>query len=165
MKIMTRRPTTTADAISLSRPFRNARHEAPVCLLITTEAVRQRMVDFLAGPGKEQVTMQQYNVLRILRGAGAEGLPTLTIADRMMEKTPGITLMIDRLLAKGLVERERCVQDRRQVFVCISKTGLDLLASLDAPVEALNQKILSCLDDSEVRQLIDLLNRVRNHNS
>ncbi len=134
-------------------------------LLITTEAVRRRMVDFLAGPGKDQVTMQQYNVLRILRGAGAAGLPTLTVAERMMEKTPGITLMVDRLVAKGLVERERCVEDRRQMIVRISKAGLALLASLDAPVEALNQQVMGRLDDGELRQLIDLLNRVRNHNA
>src|SRR5271154_2770357 len=132
---MPRPPTTTAEAISQSRPFRNARHEAAVCLLIATEAVRQRMIDFLAGPAKDQVTMQQYNVLRILRGAGAAGLPTLTIAERMMEKPPGIPLMIDRLLAKGLVARQRCSEDRRQVIVHISKAGLALLAELDAPVE------------------------------
>jgi DNA-binding MarR family transcriptional regulator len=162
---MTRPATTAAEAISQSRPFRHQRQEAAVSLLITTEAVRRRMVDFLAGPGKDQVTMQQYNVLRILRGAGAAGLPTLTVAERMMEKTPGITLMVDRLVAKGLVERERCVEDRRQMIVRISKAGLALLASLDAPVEALNQQVMGRLDDGELRQLIDLLNRVRNHNA
>ncbi len=89
----------------------------------------------------------------------------MTIADRMIEKTPGITLMIDRLLAKGLVERERCAEDRRQVIVRISKAGLAVLESLDKPAEALNQSVLSCLDEGELRQFIELLNRVRNHNS
>ncbi len=162
---MPRPPTTTAEAIHQSKPFRSLRQEAVVCLLITNEAIRQRILDFLAGPGKDQVTMQQFNVLRILRGAGKEGLPTLTIADRMIEKTPGITLMIDRLLAKGLVERERCSEDRRQVLVRISKSGLEVLASLDKPADAFNQSLLSCLDDGDLRQLIDLLNRVRNHNT
>jgi DNA-binding MarR family transcriptional regulator len=165
MLAMPRTPTTTAEAIGQSKPFRHTRQEAAVCLLITTEAVRQVMVDFLAGPGKDQVTMQQYNVLRILRGAGPQGLPTLTIADRMMEKTPGITLMIDRLLAKGLVERERCALDRRQVFVRISKAGLDLLAGLDAPVAELNKRVMGCLNEDELKQLIDLLSRLRDHNS
>ena len=162
---MPRPPTTTAEAIGQRRPFRHLRHEAAVSLLIATEAVHRRMVDFMAGPGKDQVTIQQYNVLRILRGAGPEGLPTLTIIERMVEKTPGITLMIDRLVAKGLVERTRCTEDRRQVIVRIAQPGLDLLASLDAPVDALNQQMMNCLDDDELRQLIALLTRLRNHNS
>jgi len=162
---MTRPVTTTAEAISQNRAFRNLRQEGAVSLLITTEAVRRRMVDFLAGAGKDQVTMQQYNVLRILRGAGAGGLPTLTVAERMMEKTPGITLMVDRLEAKGLVQRVRCTEDRRQMIVHITKAGLALLTSLDAPVEALNQEVMDCFDDAELRQLIDLLTRLRNHNS
>jgi MarR family transcriptional regulator, organic hydroperoxide resistance regulator len=162
---MQRPPKTAAEALKQSRPFRNPRQEANVSLLLTTEAVRQRFAAFLAGPGKDQVTMQQYNVLRILRGAGKEGLPTLTIADRMIEKTPGITGMIDRLLAKGLVEREHCVQDRRQILVRISTAGLEVLAGMDGEVNSLNETVLSCLDDREVRQLIDLLNRVRIHNS
>ena len=108
---MTRPASTAAEAISQRKPFRHQRQEATVSLLITTEAVRRQMVNFLAGPGKDQVTMQQYNVLRILRGAGSGGLPTLTIAERMIEKTPGITLMIDPAwLPRGLVERERCTE-------------------------------------------------------
>jgi DNA-binding MarR family transcriptional regulator len=162
---MPRPPTTTAEAIGQRRPFRHLRHEAAVSLVIASEALHRRMVDFLAGPGNDQVTIQQYNVLRILRGAEPEGLPTLAISERMVEKTPGITLMIDRLLAKGLVERTRCTEDRRQVIVRISQAGLDLLASLDGPVDAANQEMMSCLDDNELRHLIDLLTRLRNHNS
>src|SRR5918911_5307974 len=84
------------------------------------------------------ITAQQYNVLRILRGAGPEGLPTLTIAERMIERTPGITRMIDRLESKGLVEREVRPHDRRCVFCRITRKGLSLLKALDAPVDEAN---------------------------
>src|ERR1051325_6433181 len=77
------------------------------------------------------ITGQQYNVLRILRGAEPDGLPTLTIAERMIERTPGITRMIDRLEAKRLVVREIRPQDRRYVHCRITEKGLNLLATLD----------------------------------
>src|SRR5881394_2146497 len=73
------------------------------------------------------ITGQQYNVLRILRGAEPAGLPTLMIAERMIERTPGITRMVDRLEAKKLVRRDRCESDRRQVLCTITATGLELL--------------------------------------
>src|SRR3982750_2439606 len=73
------------------------------------------------------ITGQQYNVLRILRGAEPQGLPTLTIADRVIEKTPGITRMIDRLESKGLVAREIRPHDRRCVYCRITKKGLKIL--------------------------------------
>src|SRR5919199_5153950 len=79
-----------------------------------------------------RITGQQYNVLRILRGAEPEGLPTLTIAERMIERTPGITRMIDRLEAKGLVVREVRPHDRRCVYCRITKKGLKLLEQLVA---------------------------------
>src|SRR5437762_9634857 len=79
------------------------------------------------------ITGQQYNVLRILRGAEPEGLPTLTIAERVIEKTPGITRMIDRLESKGLVTREIRPHDRRCVYCRVTKKGLSLLRLLDEP--------------------------------
>ena len=162
---MQRTATTTAEAIKQQKPFKTVRQEATVAMLITTETVRRRIVDFLASTGKDQVTMQQYNVLRILRGSEGEGLPTLAIAERMMEKTPGITGMIDRLQAKGLVEREHSTHDRRQIVCHITKAGLALLKKLDEPISSLDEATLSCLNDKEARQLIELLDRIRNHNN
>src|SRR5947199_10599404 len=81
---------------------------------------------------------QQYNVLRILRGVGPRGLPTLTIAERMIERTPGITRMIDRLEAKGLVARETRPDDRRYVHCRITEEGLKLLRLIDGSVEEHN---------------------------
>jgi DNA-binding MarR family transcriptional regulator len=108
------------------------------------------------------LTVQQFNVLRILRGAGKEGLPTLEIAQRMIEQTPGITRLIDRLETKTLVGRERCPTDRRQVFCRITKEGLSLLARLDGPVHQAEEVALAALSPRQLAQLLSLLDRTRN---
>ncbi len=77
------------------------------------------------------ITLQQFNVLRILRGAGDEGLPTLEVADRMIEQTPGVTRLLDRMEAKELVRRQRCPKDRRQHLCWITAKGLALLEKID----------------------------------
>ena len=107
------------------------------------------------------ITGQQYNVLRILRGAEPEGLPTLTIAERMIERTPGITRMIDRLEAKGLVAREVRPHDRRRVYCRITKKGLSLLKLLDDPVGEFNRSAFRALNDAELKQLVALLEKAR----
>ena len=107
------------------------------------------------------LTGQQYNVLRILRGAEPDGLPTLTIAERVIEKTPGITRMIDRLEAKGLVGREIRPHDRRCVYCRITKKGLKLLELLDEPVNEFNQLAFAALSDNEIEKLLALLSRIR----
>ena len=107
------------------------------------------------------ITAQQYNVLRILRGAEPEGLPTLTIAERVIEKTPGITRMIDRLEAKGLVSREIRSHDRRCVYCRITKKGLKLLELLDKPVADFNHRAFHVLTDSELEHLVTLLVKTR----
>lgn len=107
------------------------------------------------------LTEQQFNVLRILRGAGNEGLPTLTVADRLIEHTPGITRLIDRLEAKQLVRRERPEQDRRQVYCFITKTGLDLLASLDPEVEIGARRIMKHLNKTDMQNLLAILEKIR----
>jgi DNA-binding MarR family transcriptional regulator len=103
------------------------------------------------------ITSQQYNVLRILRGAGLGGLPTLDIAERMIEQAPGITRLLDRLDRKKLVRRERPPDNRRQVLCYITKPGLDLLQELDAPVRNRDKQALHRLDESEIEELIRLL--------
>ena len=107
------------------------------------------------------ITGQQYNVLRILRGAEPDGLPTLTIAERMIERTPGITRMIDRLEAKGLVAREVRPHDRRCVYCRITQKGLSLLKLLDEPVEEANRVAFRGLGAAELGQLVTLLAKVR----
>jgi DNA-binding MarR family transcriptional regulator len=100
-------------------------------------------------------------VLRILRGAGEEGLPTLTVAERMIERTPGVTRLIDRMEKKGWVERRRCTEDRRRVWCKITQSGLKLLESLDRPIEAVDDVFESVLRPEEVAQLVEYLDRLR----
>src|SRR6266576_2721240 len=112
--------------------FRSREQEAALGLLRTADAVKRSLAQVIEPHG---ITAQQYNVLRILRGAGADGLPTLEIADRMIEQTPGITRLIDRLESKKLVWRERSSTDRRCVYCRITAAGIALLARLDGPVQ------------------------------
>src|SRR5688572_9880482 len=96
----------TSDAlrreIKQARPFRSMAEEAALAVLRTADVLRRRLSEAMEPVG---ITMQQYNVLRILRGAGEGGLPTLEIADRMLERQPGITRLLDRLERKGWIER------------------------------------------------------------
>ncbi len=120
---------------------------------------------FYAGVGATLVeqgglTSQQYNVLRILRGAGQKGLPTREVAVRLIEKSPGITRFIDQLEERGLLERSRSTTDRRQVFCKITKRGLELLVPLDKATHGWDDEILSMLKTKELKQLIDLLERI-----
>lgn len=144
--------------IRQTRPFRSSGAEATISLLRTADLIRRRLSAVIEPAG---ITFQQYNVLRILRGAGPDGVPTLEIADRMIEKAPGITRLIDRLEAKGLVERRRCTEDRRVVYGTISAAGLDLLASLDPQVDATDESAMENLNDEEQRTLIGLLDTLR----
>lgn len=156
-------PDSIQAAILQSKPFRSRRQEAFIGLLLTAEAARWPFLDLLAG--HEELTLQQYNVLRILRGAGADGLPTLAIAERMVERTPGVTRLLDRMEQKHLVSRERAKGDRRQVICRITDAGLGLLRKLDRPIDALEEEVFAALDEREVDQLIALLNQVRVHNT
>lgn len=146
--------------IGQKKPFRSRGQEAVLGLLRTADVVR-RVVARVLEP--YDVTPQQYNVLRILRGAGAAGLPTLTIGERMLEDSPGVTRLIDRLVAKGLVSRERSKEDRRQVLCRILPPGLELLARIDGLVETRDEDAISVLTPDEQKELIRLLDRIRAH--
>ena len=152
--------TSVQEALKQPKPFSSPWHEALIAMMMTTERLRWPLQDMLNSRG--ELTPQQYNVLRILRGAGKDGLPTLEIAERMIERTPGITRMIDRLERKEFVVRERAANDRRQVRCRITATGRTLLRSLDKPVLDLDEELLSALSRSEAKELIRLLDKVRN---
>ena len=144
--------------IKQNKPFSSVTQEAALALMRTADMVRRAVATLVEPHG---ITPQQYNVLRILRGAGERGLPTLEIADRMIEQTPGITRLIDRLETKKLVIRERCPNDRRQVFCRITPGGLRLLGRLDAPMQTSEKHTLAVLTEKELAQLIALLDRAR----
>jgi len=143
--------------IRQSKPFASKQQEAMLGLLRTADGVGRLIAERIEPAG---VTRQQYNVLRILRGAG-EALPTLEIADRMVEQTPGITRLLDRMEAKGWVKRRRCEHDRRQVLCSLTKSGARLLAKLDGPVAALDDEALAMLSRKELAELIRLLDKIR----
>jgi DNA-binding MarR family transcriptional regulator len=141
--------------------FRSREQQATVGLLRTSDALKRSLAQVVEPYG---ITPQQYNVLRILRGAGPDGLPTLTIGERMIEQTPGVTRLVDRLELKGLVARTPCPTDRRRVFCRITEVGLKLLSDLDEPVNRWDTHSVSVLAPSELDSLITLLDRVRSTN-
>ena len=107
------------------------------------------------------LTSPQYNVLRILRGAGERGLTASDIGDRMITRDPDVTRLVDRLEKRGLVERWRCGEDRRVVWTRISPAGLDAIGPLDAPLDELHVAQLAHLEPETLRTLIGILEQVR----
>lgn len=145
------------DEIKQTRPFRTLSQEATVALLRTAHLLRRR-IDAVVDT--EGVTSQQYNVLRILRGARGP-LPTMEIADRMIEPSCGITRLIGTLESRGLVKREQWGGDRRQVLCQITPAGLRLLDQVEPPLDAVDDEIGRQLNDEEITVLLDLLGRIR----
>jgi DNA-binding MarR family transcriptional regulator len=141
--------------------FRSREQQAAIGLLRTADALKRSIAKLIAPYG---ITPQQYNVLRILRGAEPEGLPTLTIGERMIEQTPGVTRLIDRLVRKQLVTRIPCSTDRRRVFCRITPHGLELLTELDEPVNRWDEQAVAVLAPSDLDSLLTLLDRVRSAN-
>jgi DNA-binding MarR family transcriptional regulator len=141
--------------------FRSREQQATLGLLRTSDALKRSLSQVVEPYG---ITPQQYNVLRILRGAGPDGLPTLTIGERMIEQTPGVTRLVDRLELKGLVARTPCPTDRRRVFCRITAAGLQLLSELDEHVNRWDAQAVGMLAPSEIDSLITLLDRVRSAN-
>ena len=144
--------------IRQTRPFRTPGQAALVALMRTSDVIRRELAAVIEPHG---ITLQQYNVLRILRGAGEAGLPTLEIAHRMIEEAPGITRLLDRLEDKGLVARERCRADRRQVLCHLRSAGLELLAGLDEPVGQADARLLGRLSTQDQQTLLAFLDRIR----
>lgn len=140
------------------RPFRSPYHEAALGLLRTADVLRRRLEVRFQPYG---ITAQQYSVLRILRGAPQEGLPTMEIAERMLERTPGITRLVDRLEQKGLLARERSQSDRRCVLCTITNDGLRILDGVDEPVASADRGVVGMLAEEEVRSLVGYLDRIR----
>ncbi|HVX39758.1 MAG TPA: MarR family transcriptional regulator [Gemmatimonadaceae bacterium] len=144
--------------IAQRRPFHSIKAEVSVSILRTAALIERYFAQVVSQAG---VTTQQYNVLRILRGAGAEGLPTLVIRDRMIHEAPGITRLLDKLEASGLARRERTSPDRRQVFCYITDKGLAVLNELEEEMRQADDVAAGDLSEDEMRTLVKLLERVR----
>ena len=152
------KPTPLQVAIRQGKPFSSPGHEATVAILHTADVVRRRLSGTVEPFG---ITLQQFNVLRILRGGGGAGVATLEVAERMVEQTPGITRLLDRLEAKALVRRQRCPKDRRQNLCWITPAGRALLEHLDEPAVRASEACVSALKQTEQITLIRLLDSIR----
>ena len=146
------------EEIAQRRPFHSVKAELAVSILRTAALIERHFAQVVASSG---ITVQQYNVLRILRGAGEEGLPTLVIRDRMIHEAPGITRLLDKLETAELARRERCSPDRRQVLCYITDKGLAVLDELDAAMKEADNVAVGDLSDTEQRQLLKLLETAR----
>lgn len=142
-----------------TKPFKTAAEEAQLSIQRTADVMLRKATHFLKGWG---ISPTQYNVLRILRGAGAGGLCCGEISDRMITHDPDITRLLDRMEKLGWIERARSTKDRRVVQARITKKGLELLKEMDVPIEDFNQQISKPLSEKKLRQLIELLAELRN---
>ena len=139
-------------------PFRSREQEAYLALLRTADALQSSVEAKLSEFG---LTGTQYNALRILRGAGPEGLPCSEIGERMITRDPDVTRLLNRLEKRGLVTRVRAKADRRVIYGKITTAGLKLLREMDEPVEKQGREILKHVGQEKLQQLIDLLELVR----
>ena len=151
------RRSSILEEIKQTRPFRTKSQEATVALLRTAHLLRRRVETVVAA---EDVTYQQYNVLRILRGAGAP-LPTMEISDRMVETACGITRLLATLEEKGLIRREQWAGDRRQVLCQVTPAGLRLLERLEGPMNGLDDALAGRLTDAQLDSLLEILSEIR----
>ncbi len=140
------------------RPFASLEQEAFLNLMRTADALTRDIEELFKPSG---LSGTQYNVLRILRGAGEEGLACGQIIERMITRDPDLTRLLDRMEKRELISRSRSTTDRRVVLAKISRIGLEILASLDEPVQRLHRQQLGHLSEAELKNLIHLLEAVR----
>lgn len=150
-------PSRLQEEIKKRDPFDSIEQEAILNLLRTSDQLHNRLGRLFR---QFDLTPSQYNVLRILRGEG-KPIPVLEVASRLIQVVPAITGLIDRLEAQSLVQRKKCEEDRRVVYVAITKRGLELLAQIEQPLTALQQELMHPLAKSELTELIRLLEKAR----
>jgi DNA-binding MarR family transcriptional regulator len=145
-------------AIRQTRPFPSLEAEAFLNLQRSADALMRGLAELLR---RADLSPTQYNVLRILRGAGPDGLSCGEVGARLVTRDPDITRLLDRMERRGLIARSRGRSDRRVVRVRITRNGLDLVNPLDAPTVALHRRQLGELGNRRLRTLIDLLEQAR----
>jgi len=141
-----------------TKPFQSLEAEAVLSIARTAAALEHEVAQALKA---HDLTPTQYNVLRILRGAGPDGLCRNEVGNRLVTRVPDVTRLLDRMEETGLISRERGAEDRRYVTTRISRKGLDLVATLDRPVHDLHQAQLGHLSKRSLRALIDVLAEAR----
>ena len=150
--------TSLKEEIKQAKPFGSREQEAALNIQRTAALIEHEGADMLKAFG---ITGTQFNVLRILRGAGQEGLCRYEISDRMVNQVPDVTRLLDRLEDAGFVTRERDTEDRRQVNTRITEMGLELLEQLEEPILELHRKQLGHLSEAQLAMLIELLSLAR----
>ncbi|HEX8154655.1 MAG TPA: MarR family transcriptional regulator [Thermoanaerobaculia bacterium] len=143
--------------IKQKRPFSSVHEEVLLAMTRTADQLAVPMTEVLR---EANLSLSQYNVLRILRGAG-EGLPCGEISERMVRRDPDLTRLLDRLEARGLVERNRGTSDRRVVLASITDAGMELLGSLDDPVKKTVRRSLAHMSEERLALLRELLEEAR----
>lgn len=141
-------------AKDINSTFPNSKVKATLNILYTANWITSHQNEFFKPYG---ISPQQFNVLRILKGA-KQPLKAQTIKERMIERSPNTTRLMDKLVAKQLITREHCPNDRRVVYIEITKQGLDLLSEIS---KNLKDDLLENLTEKEAKQLSDLLDKVR----
>jgi DNA-binding MarR family transcriptional regulator len=148
--------------IRQGKPFRSRRQEGAIALLRTASVVRRAIGRVIEPHG---LSLAQYNALRIVRGAGAEGVATLAIRERMIEEGTTITRLLDKLEEAKLILRERSATDRRQVVCRVTEAGRKLLDKLDPQVDRADEQTMAALSTRQLDTLITLLDTVRATNA
>jgi DNA-binding MarR family transcriptional regulator len=151
-------PMKLTQEIKLKKPFPTVQEEAILALVRTADQLAVPMNEVLREAG---LSAPQYNILRILRGSVGEGLACGEISECMVRRDPDLTRLLDRLETRGLVTRARGTADRRVVLASITREGLDLLASLDEPVQESVRKTLAHVPEKRLRTLVDILEEIR----
>src|SRR5262249_4558096 len=128
--------------------------QVSVLIMRAADYIGQQTEEILKPQG---LTGTQYNVLRILRGAGPEGLPCKSVGCRMISHDPDMTRLLDRMEKRGLITRERQKDDRRVVKARITPTGLDILKKLDSPVREFHKRKFAHFSAAKLKQLAELL--------
>jgi DNA-binding MarR family transcriptional regulator len=151
-------PGKLQQEIQQTKPFDSVEEEAILNIVRTAELLQGVIADFLKGFDLSPV---QYNVLRILRGAGVAGATCSQIGERLLSRDPDITRLLDRMESRGLIVRERSSEDRRVVITRISPTGLALTDSIDHPLRETGKSMLRGFEQEELAKLITELERMR----
>lgn len=152
-------PRTIAGEIRQTRPFKSLQEQLLINLMRTSRAAEESWLQYLRST--EGISLSQYNILRILRGAQPTPIRISEIGERMIYRDPDVTRLVDRLVRQGLASRERGTEDRRVVLVEITEAGLALLERLDRPVDRYVRAVMAGLDAPELRALDALLNEIR----
>jgi len=148
--------------IKQTKPFASVEEEAFLGLQRTADALERGLTEVLKPSG---LSTTQYNVLRILRGAGDAGLLCREIGDRMIHRDPDTTRLLDRLESRGLITRERGRRDRRVIVTRITGEGLQVLKRLDAAVAEYPRRRMGHVSAERLKSLVRVLDQLRSEDS